>query len=128
MVLPRSCRVIYYFDTPALDRRHQLFGRVTFPSISSSLSILSLVSFCSPFLSPSISLFLSVLLCSPLYNLTCLPLQLLSRPSIYKMEKGERGLLSLSSHGVGVGWLWWPTPRATCREWLSWLFHHGGKP
>ena len=26
---PRSCRVIYYFDTPALGRRHQSFGRVT---------------------------------------------------------------------------------------------------
>jgi len=29
MVRPRSCRVIYYFDTPILGRRHQLFGRVT---------------------------------------------------------------------------------------------------
>jgi len=29
MVRPRSCRVIYYFDTPALRRRHQSFGRVT---------------------------------------------------------------------------------------------------
>ena len=28
MVRPRSCRVIYYFDTPALGRRHQSFGRV----------------------------------------------------------------------------------------------------
>jgi hypothetical protein len=26
---PRSCRVIYYFDTPALGRRHQSFGRVS---------------------------------------------------------------------------------------------------
>jgi len=25
----RSCRVIYYFDTPALGRRHQSFGHVT---------------------------------------------------------------------------------------------------
>ena len=33
MVRPRSCRVIYYFDTPALGRRHQSFGRVTnFPN------------------------------------------------------------------------------------------------
>ena len=24
-----SCRVIYYFDTPTLERRHQSFGRVT---------------------------------------------------------------------------------------------------
>ena len=28
VVRPRSCRVIYYFDTPALERRHQFFGRV----------------------------------------------------------------------------------------------------
>jgi hypothetical protein len=29
VVGPRSCRVIYYFDTPTLGRRHQLCGRVT---------------------------------------------------------------------------------------------------
>jgi hypothetical protein len=29
VVRPWSCRVIYYFDTPALGRRHQSFGRVT---------------------------------------------------------------------------------------------------
>jgi hypothetical protein len=29
MVRPRSHRVIYYFDTPALGRRHQSFSRVT---------------------------------------------------------------------------------------------------
>jgi hypothetical protein len=28
VVRPRSCRVIYYFDTSALGRRHQFFGRV----------------------------------------------------------------------------------------------------
>ena len=28
MIRLRSCRVIYYFDTPALGRRHQSFGRV----------------------------------------------------------------------------------------------------
>ena len=28
MVRPQSCQVIYYFDTPTLGRRHQLFGRV----------------------------------------------------------------------------------------------------
>jgi hypothetical protein len=28
MVRPRSCRVIYYCDTPALGIRHQLFDRV----------------------------------------------------------------------------------------------------
>ena len=31
VVRPRSCRVIYYFDTPALGRRHQSFGRVNRP-------------------------------------------------------------------------------------------------
>ena len=30
VIRPRSCRVIYYFDTPALGRRHQSFGRVKF--------------------------------------------------------------------------------------------------
>ena len=30
----RSCRVIYYFDTPALGRTHQSFGRVTSHSTS----------------------------------------------------------------------------------------------
>ena len=29
VVRPRSCRVIYYFDTHALGRRHQSFGRVS---------------------------------------------------------------------------------------------------
>jgi len=28
VVRPRSCLIIYYFDTPTLGRRHQLFGRV----------------------------------------------------------------------------------------------------
>jgi len=32
VVWPRSCRVIYYFDTPALGRRHQSFGHVTWYS------------------------------------------------------------------------------------------------
>ena len=31
MIRPRSCRVIYYFDTPALGRRHQSFDRVNSP-------------------------------------------------------------------------------------------------
>jgi len=31
VVRPRSYRVIYYFDTPALGRRHQSFGRVNNP-------------------------------------------------------------------------------------------------
>jgi len=31
MVRPRSCRVIYYFDTPTLGRRHQLLDHVTDP-------------------------------------------------------------------------------------------------
>jgi len=30
VVRPRCCWVIYYFDTPTLGRRHQLFGRVTY--------------------------------------------------------------------------------------------------
>jgi len=30
VVRPRSCRVIYYFDTPALGRRHQSFDRVNY--------------------------------------------------------------------------------------------------
>jgi len=29
VVRPRSCRVIYYFDTPTLWKRHQSFGRVS---------------------------------------------------------------------------------------------------
>ena len=36
VVRPRSCRVIYYFDTPALGRRHQSFGRVSRPQIKST--------------------------------------------------------------------------------------------
>jgi len=34
VVRPRSCRVIYYCDTPALGIRHQLFDRVTSSSSS----------------------------------------------------------------------------------------------
>jgi hypothetical protein len=30
VVRPRSCRVIYYFDTPTPGKRHQSFGRVMF--------------------------------------------------------------------------------------------------
>jgi hypothetical protein len=29
LIRPRSCRVIYYFDTPALGIRHQSFDRVS---------------------------------------------------------------------------------------------------
>ena len=29
VVRPRSCRVIYYFDTPTLGKRHQSVGRVS---------------------------------------------------------------------------------------------------
>jgi len=43
VVRPRSCRVIYYFDTPALGRRHQSFSRVI------SHSCLTIFSFFSPF-------------------------------------------------------------------------------
>jgi hypothetical protein len=31
VVRPRSYRVIYYFDTPTLGKRHQSFGRVNLP-------------------------------------------------------------------------------------------------
>ena len=34
MVRPRSCRVIYYFDTPVLGRRHQSFGHVRYQKIN----------------------------------------------------------------------------------------------
>jgi hypothetical protein len=37
-VWPRSCRVIYYFDTPILKIRHQSFDRVTCQRIFSSLT------------------------------------------------------------------------------------------
>jgi len=30
MVQPRSCRVIYYFDTPTLGRRYQSFGHANY--------------------------------------------------------------------------------------------------
>ena len=40
VVQPRSCRVIYYFDTPTLGRRHQLFGRVTYLSCNQVLYVL----------------------------------------------------------------------------------------
>jgi hypothetical protein len=32
VVRSRSCRVIYYFDTPTLGKRHQSFGRVRRPT------------------------------------------------------------------------------------------------
>ena len=35
VVRPRSCRVIYYFDTPTLGIRHQLFDRVSNPDTNS---------------------------------------------------------------------------------------------
>jgi len=42
VVRSRSCRIIYYFDTPALGRRHQSFGRVTRqPDPASFCSVLS---------------------------------------------------------------------------------------
>jgi hypothetical protein len=34
VVRPRSCRVIYYFDTPTLGRRHQSFGRVSLLNVN----------------------------------------------------------------------------------------------
>ena len=39
MVRPQSCRVIYYFDTPALGRRHQSFGCVSVQPISRVLEV-----------------------------------------------------------------------------------------
>ena len=38
MVRPQSCRVIYYFDTPALRIRHQLFDHVI--SFSGNICVL----------------------------------------------------------------------------------------
>jgi len=38
VVRSRSCRVIYYFDTPALGRRHQSFGRVRNRNFQSQIS------------------------------------------------------------------------------------------
>ena len=55
VVRPRSCRVIYYFDTPTLGKRHQSFGRVTSPwecgvglanSVSKSCSLTSWAGYC----------------------------------------------------------------------------------
>jgi hypothetical protein len=37
VVRPRSCQVIYYFDTPALGIRHQLFDRVIHATINLSI-------------------------------------------------------------------------------------------
>jgi hypothetical protein len=37
VVRPRSCRVIYYFDTSALGRRHQSFGRVNHLTVTLSI-------------------------------------------------------------------------------------------
>jgi hypothetical protein len=37
LVRPWSCQVIYYFDTPILERRHQLFGRVKFLNLTRKL-------------------------------------------------------------------------------------------
>ena len=46
MVRPRSCQVIYYFDTPALGKRHQLFDRVNVtadgPSENRSIGFINL--------------------------------------------------------------------------------------
>ena len=42
MVRPRSCRVIYYFDTPALGIRHQLFDRLI-PHIKKNITIYSII-------------------------------------------------------------------------------------
>jgi hypothetical protein len=39
VVRPRSCRVIYYFDTPTLGKRHQSFGRVMVPEALGCLKL-----------------------------------------------------------------------------------------
>ena len=40
VVRPRSCRVIYYFDTPTLGRRHQSFDRVNLhPWLASNFNV-----------------------------------------------------------------------------------------
>ena len=57
VVRPRSCQVIYYFDTPTLGRRHQSFGRVNGSSYK-----LAIVAFCISiwsFSSPNITFILS---------------------------------------------------------------------
>ena len=41
VVRPQSCRVIYYFDTPALGRRHQSFGRVSCWLISNVSNVIA---------------------------------------------------------------------------------------
>jgi hypothetical protein len=41
VVRPRFCRVIYYFDTPTLGKRHQSFGRVTEKGAKSIPSIMN---------------------------------------------------------------------------------------
>jgi hypothetical protein len=38
MVRPRSCRVIYYFNTPALGIRHQSFDRVNYFWVNRAVS------------------------------------------------------------------------------------------
>jgi len=43
VVGPQSCRVIYYFDTPTLGRRHQLFGRVIWHESHNEKMICSLL-------------------------------------------------------------------------------------
>jgi hypothetical protein len=55
MVRPRSCRVIYYFDTRALGIRHQLFDRVstTIYSINLLISHFNKISTKFPFNFPS---------------------------------------------------------------------------
>jgi hypothetical protein len=45
MVRPRSCLVIYYFDTPTLGRRHQSFGRVNQHSTEQILGATVLINF-----------------------------------------------------------------------------------
>jgi hypothetical protein len=62
VVRPRSCRVIYYFDTPALGRRHQSFGRVRqLPNIDVM---------CKPMRLGQVRIGLHVFLCWDAYRMT----------------------------------------------------------
>ena len=47
VVWPRSCQVIYYFDTLTLGRRHQSFGHVNQPIIQSNVPNLKNISCCT---------------------------------------------------------------------------------
>ena len=69
---------------------------------------------------------------SPLF-LSSLIVVPLSPPGkgVFIKAGGAGATLALSSHGDGVGWLGrplWSHPRVACKAWLSWFFHHCGRP